>query len=355
MPFISDALDPMHYSKKVFYNTIRLAPVALLKGIDPNQLLLPYQHLVSDVPVPHIKHLYPFKGTKAFEKDLDYLLKHFKPVTLPEVIAAVKERRPLPKYSFLLTFDDGLQEVATHIAPMLLRKGVPAAFFINKNFLDNQELFYKFKVSLIIEALTTRNWSPATLAAAGQLLGDTGGTAADIISRVKKITYVNRQLADPIGEVFELSFGEYLQRERPFMDSGSVQRLVDQGFGIGGHSIDHPYYAELTLAEQIRQTVESVDFVTSKFQLPYKAFAFPHTDAPVSSTFFEQLLEGEQPALDIIFGTANHLGDIHPAILQRFNCERPQLSIETAVKGILVYDIIKKRLLNSVISRSKAI
>lgn len=344
----------MHYTRNAFYNTIQLAPVSLLKGIDPNRLLLPYQHLVSDVPVPHIKHLYPFKSTRAFEQDLDYLLKHFKPLTLTEVISFAKSGKQLPEYSFLLTFDDGLQEVASHIAPMLLRKGVPAAFFINRDFLDNKQLFYKFKLSLITEALYTRKYTAAVLAAAGELLPGRPVNAGGIIGAVMKITYTNRHLADSIGSLLDLSFEDYLAANKPFMETPQVQQLVSQGFAIGGHSVDHPYYSQLTLEEQLWQTRESVDFVADKFQLPYRAFAFPHTDAGVSRTFFEQLL-GDDPALDIIFGTANHLGDIHPAILHRFNCERPQLSIEKAVKGILFFDFIKKRLQRQIISRGKAI
>lgn len=319
-----------------------------LKSALPRRLLLPYHHLVTDEQVPHVKHLYPYKGVAAFEKDIDYLLKHFKPVTLQEVIAGIRRQTPLPEHSFLLTFDDGLRQVAEVIAPMLYKKGVPAAFFLNSAFIDNQSLFYKFKISLLAEALQHGQYSAATMRAFGEALS--GGerqilknevSASDqhaLIKTVKGITYTNRAVVDAAGAVLGISFDDWQAEHKPFMSSAQVKKLVEEGFGIGGHSIDHPYYRELTLDEMLRQTTESVDFVVNRFDLDYRAFAFPHSDAGIPRAFFERLLQAPAPAMDVVFGTNNQRRDIDPRILHRFNCERPGIPIAAAVKGILAYN-----------------
>lgn len=324
----------MSLAKNAFYSAVQLLPIKMLQN---GGLLLPYHHLVSNKDVPHIKHLYPFKNIRAFEQDLDYLLKHFTPVTLQDVIAAVKSGQPLPARSFLITFDDGLREITENIAPLLLKKGVPAAFFLNSAFLDNKELFYKFKISLITEAIQTGEHSAAALAKLSTVLGN----PSELVPAVKKISYHNRHLAEEAGVALGLSFTDYLRQQRPFMTLEEVGKLVQQGFAIGGHSVDHPYYSQLTLEEQLAQTRDSVNFLTGHFHLPYRAFAFPHTDAGVSRTFFDTVLEGADP-IDVIFGTANHKQDISPRILHRFNCERPAVSIGAAVKGILLYNRLQE-------------
>jgi peptidoglycan/xylan/chitin deacetylase (PgdA/CDA1 family) len=326
----------MSLAKNAFYSAVQLLPVKMLQS---GGLLLPYHHLVSNKDVPHIKHLYPFKNIRAFEQDLDYLLKHFIPVTLQEVMTAVKSGQPLPSRSFLITFDDGLREIAENVAPLLLKKGVPAAFFLNSAFLDNKELFYKFKISLIIEAIQTGKYSTAALTKLAAILGCS--TIEALIPAVKKISYHNRQLAEDAGIALELSFSDYLQQQRPFMTLDEVGKLVEQGFAIGGHSVDHPYYSQLTLEEQLTQTRDSVNFLTERFNISYRAFAFPHTDTGVSRAFFDTLLNGPD-SLDVIFGTANHKQDISPRILHRFNCERPAISINSAVKGILLYNRLQE-------------
>lgn len=52
-----------------------------------------------------------------------------------------------------MSFDDGLKECAETIAPLLLKKGIPATFFVNPGFVDNQRLFHKYKASLILGRL----------------------------------------------------------------------------------------------------------------------------------------------------------------------------------------------------------
>lgn len=338
----------MQFLKNAYYNAVGLFPVRLLQHAPAARLLLPYHHLVSDGEVPHIQHLYPFKGTRAFEADLDYLLKNFTPVTVQQVIAAINGNGTLPPRSFLITFDDGLREVADTIAPMLLKKGVPAVFFLNNAFLDNRSLFYKFKVSLLVGALKKDEYSQAVLDRAGELLQEAVPSAQPapisketLISVIKKITYTNRHLADDLAALLNISFDNYLEQKKPFLSLSQVAQLVQQGFAVGGHSIDHPYYRELSLEEQVRQTRESVDFLTERFQLDYRVFAFPHSDAGISRRFFEEVLDGPG-RLDLVFGTANQRQDMRPGILHRFNCERPAIPIQAAVKGMLLYNGLRQ-------------
>ena len=70
---------------------------------------------------------------------------------LLDVIAWVRGETILPPNSFLLTFDDGFREIYDIIAPILLDKGIPATFFISSGFLDNRELCYQHKASLLVE------------------------------------------------------------------------------------------------------------------------------------------------------------------------------------------------------------
>ncbi|WP_119080244.1 polysaccharide deacetylase family protein [Chitinophaga alhagiae] len=352
----------MSIAKRMYYQAARLVNLSLLKGAAPTGILLPYHHLVSDEQVPYVKHLYPYKGVKAFQRDLDYLLKHFKPVSLQEVIAAIRRQAPLPAHTFLLTFDDGLKEVAEVIAPLLRQKGIPAAFFLNSAFIDNRSLFYRFKISLLVEALLQPQ-SRATLDALAEVLaqhknGPLPGVASPessrpetLIQAVKRIRYHNRALTDAAGAVLGIDFNAWLAEHQPFMSSDQVRKLVEEGFAIGGHSIDHPYYQDLTLEEMLRQTTASVDMLAERFGLHYKAFAFPHSDAGIPKAFFDRLLQGPEPAVDVIFGTNNQRRDIYPGILHRFNCERPELDIAAAVKGILIYNRLQKVRGQSVIRR----
>ena len=86
-------------------------------------VFLPFYHTVSDKKLPHILN-YPYRNLSQFEAELDYYLKYFKPVELSYLL----EKPRQPQNIFHLSFDDGLKECAGVIAPVLLRKGVPATF-----------------------------------------------------------------------------------------------------------------------------------------------------------------------------------------------------------------------------------
>jgi hypothetical protein len=62
---------------------------------------------------------YNYRNTVQFEKELDFYLKYFKPVSLDELIS----KKDSGKKIFHLSFDDGLKECAEIIAPILLKKG----------------------------------------------------------------------------------------------------------------------------------------------------------------------------------------------------------------------------------------
>ena len=68
---------------------------------------------------------------QTFEKQLDSLSKigdFINPDNLLDQEEKISEKKSL---SFMITFDDGLKEQMTFACPILIKKGIPAAFFIN--------------------------------------------------------------------------------------------------------------------------------------------------------------------------------------------------------------------------------
>src|SRR3972149_141979 len=128
----------MNIKQMAVTEVFRCVPSGLLARCAGNGLIIPYYHMISDQEVLHVKNLYPYKSEKEFTADLDFLLKHFRPVSLFDVIGLARRAGSLRSPSFLLTFDDGFREMADVVAPILSRKGVPALFFLGSAFIDNK-------------------------------------------------------------------------------------------------------------------------------------------------------------------------------------------------------------------------
>ncbi len=332
--------------KKAFISFSSLFPLPGLLKFSGLKVLLPYHHVVSNDYLPHIKNLYDYKSTLAFEKDLDWLLKNFNPISAHDLYDHCFQNAPLPAGSFLLSFDDGFREVYDIIAPMLKKKGVPAIFFINPAFIDNKELFYRCKLSLVIEKL---RGNPKLLSLFhSKYFPQAQRNFLSIRQSLLQLQYTDRKLADEWGAACEIDFDQYLEDQQPFMTSSQIKELSSQGFTIGAHSWDHPNYKFLSLNEQLEQTAASLHFISSFQDL--KTFSFPHEDKNLTQSFFDEQKKKEDRIL--FFGVQNQKSETGNVVWHRFNAENPNLDLASLVKGMLVYNGMLRTAGRSAVSRS---
>ena len=312
----------MSLAKNIVTALAPIVPVSLCHSLARSPLILPYYHMVSDESLPHIAPLYHYRTVQQFTDDVDFFLRHFQPVGLSDLLAHINGGKALPTRAFLLTFDDGFREMAEIVAPILKTKGVSAAFFINPAFVDNRELCLHQKIALLIEQLT-REPSPILETKLAQLLKAKGVDGEAAIPMLRSVRYDRRSVLDEAAALCGVDFAAFLSRQKPYLTADQIRGLLRDGFGIGGHSVDHPFYGDLTLDEQLRQTHESVGYVREKFGVQQRAFAFPHSDTGVSRAFFERSYG--DGTLEISFGTGGLLRDSWPRHFQRFSMEQTAL------------------------------
>lgn len=314
-------------SKKQIFATYisSFLPFSLLGLMIKDIPVIGYYHLVSDQEVLHIKHLYIYKNVRQFKDDLDFILRSFKPLSLLDFLDYLKTGQELPDKAFLLTVDDGLRETYDVMAPILLQKGVPAIFFVSSAFVDNENMAYDHKASLIIDQLR-RARSPSLGIKIIEIVNKKGISVDDIEGTVFGMGFDKSDVLDEIGYAASLDFRQYLKVNQPYLSSNHVTQLVRQGFAIGGHGIDHAMYSSLSLEQQIYQTRISMTFVRERFGLDYGAFAFPHGDHGVSGDFFREIRRAG--LVDISFGNAGFLRETAQNHFQRFSLEKPILPAE---------------------------
>jgi len=313
---------------KIIFPIFARIPLSLLGRLARTNLIIPYYHMVSDENILHVKHLYRYKTTREFREDLDLLLKTYSPTGLIDLLNYMKTDRSFPDRVFLLTFDDGYREINDIVAPILLEKGITATIFVNSAFIDNKQLCYLNKASLIVEQFQ-KHWSSGLEETLSRILHSNEIGFDDIGSGILSISYQQRGLLDEIANVMDIDFSDYLLVNKPYLTSDQINDLIESGFTIGAHSIDHPVYSSLSLEDQVHQTIESVKLVREMFHLSYGVFAFPHSDHNVSKEFFSIL--SYSGLIDLSFGTAGLIEDSVPNHLQRFSLEKPVVAAERII------------------------
>jgi hypothetical protein len=201
------------------------------------------------------------------------------------------------------------------VAPVFYAQGVPAVFFLITSVLDNRELCFTHKRSLLIHALASIGDSHAKRKVS-QLLTNEGVKGPDLVSRIRSINYRQRYVLDELGLVLGFDFADYVAAVKPYLTSEQIKNLMRKGFEIGAHSVDHPLYSELSLEEQLIQTQESLSWLSKHFQFECQAFAFPHRDAGISPEFFQKVFSNG--AIKVSFGTDAMLPHFYPRNLERF-------------------------------------
>lgn len=285
-------------------------------------VLLPFYHVVSDEPLPHVLN-YPYRNTIQFEAELDFLLKHYRPVDLTELLSQPK---PQPGV-FHLSFDDGLSQCATVIAPILLRKGIPATFFVNPGFVDNKALFHRYKASLIVSRLREDK--------SGDIWLKEWGLSYESLLQLPWLQSVE---ADKMAQELGISWSQFLNVYEPYMTLDQVRGLESRGFTIGGHSWDHPEFAQLDYQSQYRQVTESMGWIGKHLHQKHRVFAFPYTDDGVSINLLEQLVK--ENLCDLTFGTAGLKYDSLPGHMQRFPAETAE-PLPVSLKMEMFYSLVR--------------
>lgn len=320
--------------------------ISLLAGFEkgnieekfPLDYCLPVYHCVSDEELPHIKNIIKYKNVKQFEEDLDCFSKYFQFVNWSEFKDYIKGNFKPQKKIALLTFDDGFRQFYDVVAPILERKGIYAINFINPGFIDNQDLMFRCKSSLIIEEIQKKDTlNPALYS----ILQTKDQSKENIRNRIFDINYHRRNILDQLGEAIELDFNTFAKEQKPYLNFEELNVLTQKGFGISSHSWDHPLYHELSLEQQLETTYKTFEYLKENHFL-YDSFAFPFTDFGVKKIFFDELFKNSD--LFCSFGCAGVKFDSAEKNFQRIPMETGK-SAETILRNETAYFRLK-RILN---------
>lgn len=296
-------------------------PIGWMRALSGASLVVPYYHMVSNCSVPHVSQLYRFRTVAEFAADVEFLLRHFKPVSLQDIVDGLNGQRSLRGPCFHLTFDDGFSEMHDVVAPILVRAGAPATFFLNTAVLDGAGITHHNALSVLADRLEAGGSHPKK-AVARRLESILPAADADgtLRGRILSIRHGHYSLVPAVAAAMEVNLDEYVAETRPYLSSDQIVRMLAMGFSIGSHSHDHPLYADIPLAQQLAQTRQSVQLLDSRFGLELKAFAFPHTDTGVGPAFFTTVFS--EHLLDVSFGTAGLVDHFHPRNIERVSMEK---------------------------------
>jgi phosphatidylinositol alpha-1,6-mannosyltransferase len=186
-----------------------------------------------------------------FEQILDFVGANANVLPLADASAAL-QRGTLPARAVALTFDDGYAEWIDNVAPALLRRKMPATFFITTGQFEGGVLWHE-RILAAVRALPARGAQlPAGLGLYTDL--DAPGCRERLVEQLQaRLKYAPLSQRLDAMEQLESQACIPLVLPRGF-DASSVRTLHAQGFEIGAHTVHHPILNECT-ARQARAEI----------------------------------------------------------------------------------------------------
>jgi peptidoglycan/xylan/chitin deacetylase (PgdA/CDA1 family) len=203
-------------------------------------------HNISATDSPFTKGMNVSVTPTTFERSLRFLARYYSPVSLQDVLSN-SDGRGLPHRAVLVTFDDAYASVAELAAPLCRQFGVPAVFFVNASFLDNQKLAPDNLVCYVANV-----FGMETVRAAGRAVLGTGAPDLHWLSDVFTIFFPIISLAereaflDALRQLAGIDENHMANEAGMYLTSKQLRNLASFDFEIGNHTYTHVHCRTLS-------------------------------------------------------------------------------------------------------------
>ena len=257
-----------------------------------------YVRPIKSSPYTQLKGL----EVEGFKRQLDYLQSKYTIISANDLIDSVTSLKKLPVNSCLLTFDDGYKDHVDYVLPILLARGITAAFFpparavLYREMLDVNSLHFILNCVDNLDALVPEMEKQAL------------GLGVDEFELKKfkniyckpgrydnaNVIYLKRMLQFALpreirSQILTTLFDKHVAINQTdfanelYLSLDDVKKLLDNGMYVGNHGYNHDWLNNLTLDQQKNEITLSLDFLsqvgarTSKWIMCYPYGAYNST------------------------------------------------------------------------------
>jgi peptidoglycan/xylan/chitin deacetylase (PgdA/CDA1 family) len=225
---------------------------------------------------------------RTFARQMAFLKRHFRVLSLPELERHLITKIPLPPRSCIVTFDDGWYDNFEYALPILEKHEVPAVIFVATDYIGSSTGFWQERLALLMfHAL--KHGGPARALAEKWLPADTARLTPIERRTVIRIR-VDKMKDLPIAQIAALE-GELVTLladmgvDRPsagadrFMTWADVSQIARSSFvTIGCHGKTHSPLTTLDDDDTERELIVSRSAIAAATSRPVTAVAYPNGD-----------------------------------------------------------------------------
>jgi peptidoglycan/xylan/chitin deacetylase (PgdA/CDA1 family) len=213
---------------------------------------------------------------REFETALRFLTTHYVPVHLHDILTDC-DGQGLPPRALLVTFDDAYASVAEWAAPLCRQFGVPAVFFVNAAFLDNQCLAPDNLVCYVANVLGMETINTAVRAVPGretlqlQSVADVFGRFFPAISLVEREVFL-----DALRQLAHISENRIANEAKLYLTSKQLCDLTHFDFEIGNHTYTHTHCRSFSRQDFVSEVDRNKEELEALSGTKIRSFSQPY-------------------------------------------------------------------------------
>ena len=257
---------------------VMLGADALFRRINRKKLLVVMYHGVTGKDYePQIWTQLPLA---AFRRQLEFLCDCYVPVSLNEVVRAIRGQATLPERAVLITFDDGLKNNYTIAFPVLHEMGVPAAIFLAVDYVGSGEILWVDELYFLLLEASLRGISLDLPYASAQdllLAGQLQKSYEIAVEALKRTGAVQRaKEMERLRAMIPLDRRNLLD-DFSMLSWDDVHIMLRSGrIEFGVHTATHRILTELAGDEWEQEIIVPKHNLESKLDREVAAFCFPN-------------------------------------------------------------------------------
>lgn len=251
----------------------------LLRSFARSRVNIVYYHHVGECN-PYYSEFYCGCTLERFRSDLAFLHKVFQIVPLATVLA-FNEGGDAPEVPYLaVTFDDGFDLCRKEVRQILDEFHVKATTFVITSCLDNRNLMWRNKLSVIRATVSETFYVPRyndlmkklgrpEINAGNQLMA--ASTHWDMARK--------DEWADALWKACRLpSQSEFLEEQQPYFTWEGLRDWIGNGHSVGFHTHTHPFCSCLRREEMEQEIFQPAKQLKERLGLVSLPFSYPFGD-----------------------------------------------------------------------------
>ncbi len=278
--------------------------------------VLTYHRIGEPAATPHLNPTSISATPRVFDQHMQYLSRHYRVVSMAEVLAAIAGERRLPGRAVLITFDDACVDFKEIAWPRMKKYGLPATVFVPTAYPNHPERMFWW--DKLYRSIMYSRKNELHLPAVGVLSLQSPEARQQSLRRVQNhFKMLSNVEAITLVEEISANLNGHLKPEKTVLDWEELRQLAKEGVTLGPHTQTHPILTQIPLPEVRKEVLGSMQDLQREIGPVLPIFAYPNGN---NSAEIRQILReaGIKAAFSMLRGF-NNLDTEDPLGLRRVN------------------------------------